>query len=133
MPENDSTSVLTVPLLAETALVGKETVTTGTVRVSTRVEERQELVRAALQHTDVVVERVEVGRVVQVAPEVRMDGDVLVYPIVEEVLVVEKRLVLKEELRISRRSYVENVEREITLRSEHADVERTPVAQSPNP
>ena len=133
MPEDDPISVLTVPLLAETAVIDKETITTGTVRVSTRVEERQELVRAALQHTDVVIERVEVGRAVQVAPEVRMDGDVLIYPIVEEVLVVEKRLVLKEELRISRRSYVEDVEREITLRSEHADVERTPVAQSPNP
>ena len=116
-----------IPLTSETAFVSKETVETSRVRVTTHVEERQELIRAALTHDDVVIERVEVGRVVQVAPEVRMDGDVLVYPVVEEVLVVEKRLVLKEEVRISRRTHVEHVEREVTLRTERADVQRTPI------
>ena len=133
MDEDVSSADVTVPLLSETAIVGKETIETGRVRIRTHVEERQELIHAALEHDDLVVERVEVGHVVQVAPEVRMDGDVLVYPVVEEVLVVEKRLVLKEELRISRRSYVEQVEREVTLRREHADVERTPVAPPYNP
>ena len=128
MSGDDGLDSVTVPLFSETAEIRKETVARGKVRITTHVQERQELIEAALQHSDVIVERVEVGRVVQVAPEVRMDGDVLVYPIVEEILFVEKRLVLKEELRISRRSYVESVEREITLRSEHADVERTPVA-----
>ena len=117
---------LTLPLVAEHTVVSKETVETGRVRITTHVEERRQLIQEALKHDDVVVERVEIGHVVQVAPEVRMDGDVLVYPVVEEILVVEKRLVLKEELRISRRSRVETVEREVTLRSVRADVERTP-------
>ena len=117
---------LTLPLVAEQAVVGKERVETGRVRVTSHVEARRELIRQALEHDDVVVERVEVGQVVSAAPEIRMEGDVLVYPIVEEVLVVEKRLVLKEELRITRQRRVETVEREIVLRSVHADVERTP-------
>ena len=121
---------LRIPLAAEAAVVSKEAIETGRVKVTTHVEERQELVRAALQHDDVIVERVEINSVVQVAPEVRMDGDVLIYPVVEEILVVEKRLVLKEELRISRRTHVEHVEREVTLRSEHADVQRTPAKRS---
>ena len=130
MVEDDLADGLTLPLVAESAVVAKDTVTTGRVRVSTRVEERRELVSEALKHDDVDVERVTLGHVVQVAPEIRMDGDVLVYPIVEEILVVEKRLVLKEELRISRRSRVETVEHEVTLRSVHADVERTPAERS---
>lgn len=122
VPDDD----LTLPLVAESTVVTKQTVTTGRVRVSTRVEERRELISEALKHDDVVVERVEMGHVVLVAPEVRTEGDVLVYPIVEEVLVVEKRLVLKEEIRISRRTRHETVEREVTLRSVHADIERSP-------
>ena len=116
---------LTLPLVAEQAIVTKETIETGRVQVITRVEERHQLVQEALRRDDVVVERVEVGHVVQVPPEIRMDGDVLVYPIVEEVLVVEKRLVLKEELRISRISTLKTFEQEVTLRSVHADVQRT--------
>ena len=130
MPQAATPADLVVPLVDETAVVTKETVETGHVRVTTHVEERRQLIQDSLKHDDVVVERVEIGRVVQVAPEVRMDGDVLVYPIVEEILVVEKRLVLKEELRITRRTRIENVEREITLRSEHADVNRTPFERS---
>ena len=126
----DATNDRTLPLVAEQAIVSKETVETGRVRITTHVEERRQLIQEALKHDDVVVERVEIGRVVQVAPEVRMDGDVLVYPVVEEILFVEKRLVLKEELRISRRSRVETVEREVTLRSVRADVERTPTDRS---
>lgn len=122
-PEDDA---LALPLVSEIAVVSKETVETGRVRVSTHVEQRQQLVREALSHQDVVVDRVQIGEVVQVAPEIRMDGDVLVYPVVEEVLFVEKRLVLKEELRISRRTTIEHVERDVVLRSVRADVERTP-------
>ena len=127
MAADDDLESVTMPLFVETAELRKQAVTTGKVRITTHVQERRELIEAALQHTDVIVERMEVGRVVQVAPEVRMDGDVLIYPVVEEVLFVEKRLVLKEELHITRRCSVENVEREVTLRSEQADVERTPV------
>ena len=126
----DADDSLLVPLAAEVAVVSKEEVATSKVRVSTHVEERTELIRAALQHQDVTIERVEIGDVVQVTPEVRMDGDVLVVPIVEEILVVEKRLVLKEELRIHRITTVETVEREVVLRSERADVQRTPIERA---
>jgi stress response protein YsnF len=43
------------------------------------------------------------GRMVETAPEIRTESDVTILPVVEEVLVVEKRLVLKEELHIRRR------------------------------
>ena len=130
MVADEDGEAVRIPLAAEVATVGARTRETGRVTVTTHVEERQELIQAALRHDDVVVERVEIGDVVQAAPQVRMDGDVLVYPVVEEVLVVEKRLILKEELRISRRSYVEDVEREVTLRSEHAAIQRTPFEQT---
>ncbi|MGN6488453.1 MAG: DUF2382 domain-containing protein, partial [Devosia sp.] len=45
-------------------------------------------------------------------------------PVLEEVLVVEKRLVLKEELRLKRRVTTERVEVPVTLRKQRAVTER---------
>ena len=69
--------------------------------------------------------RVPIGKEVKVAPVQRTEGDVLIIPVIEEVLVVEKRLVLKEELRISRRTTREDIEVPVTIRKQRAVVERT--------
>ena len=116
---------LVVPLVEAQATVTKAVVETGRVQVSTHVEERAALIHEALRHKNVVVERVPIGETVETAPSIRQEGDTFIYPIVEEVLFVEKRLVLKEELRIRYVVHTENVEREINLRSVHADIVRT--------
>ena len=52
-----------------------------------------------------------------------MDG-VTIIPVLEEILVVEKRLVLKEEVHIRRSTAGEEVEVPVTLRRQRAVVER---------
>jgi len=51
---------------------------------------------------EVAIERVPVNQIVEAMPETRTEGDVMIVPVVEEVLVVQKRLLLKEEVRIHR-------------------------------
>jgi hypothetical protein len=51
---------------------------------------------------DVSVERVPVNRIVDAVPETRQEGDVTIIPVIEEVITVEKRLLLREEVRIRR-------------------------------
>jgi len=58
------------------------------------------------------------------APESRIEGDVMIVPVLEEVVVVKKQLVLKEELHITRRRIAERDSRTVTLRREEATVER---------
>ena len=53
-----------------------------------------------------------------------------IVPVFEEVLVVEKRLVLKEELHLRKCTSVEAVEAPVTLRKQTARVERLDAAQS---
>jgi len=65
-----------------------------------------------------------VNRVVSVAPEVRHEGDVMIVPVLEEVLVVEKRLMLREELRITRRKDEAREPQRVTLRTEQVEVTR---------
>lgn len=113
-----------IPLVEESVMVGKRQVVTGRVRVRTITDTSEELARAAVQREDVEVTRVPIDRAVETAPEIRTEGDVTIVPVLEEVLVIEKRLVLKEELHIRRRIESETVEVPVTLRKQRAVVER---------
>jgi uncharacterized protein (TIGR02271 family) len=113
-----------IPLVDETAAVGKQQVVTGRVRVRTFADTIEEIAHADLLREDVEVTRVPIDRVVDAPPQIRTDGDVTIVPVLEEVLVVEKRLVLKEELHIRRRIATETVEVPVTLRKQRAIVER---------
>jgi uncharacterized protein (TIGR02271 family) len=113
-----------IPLAEETATVGKQQVVTGRVRVQTVTDTVEELAHADLQQETVEVTRVPVDRIVETAPEIRTEGELTIVPVLEEVLVVEKRLVLKEELHIRRRTEAETVEVPVTLRKQRAVVER---------
>jgi uncharacterized protein (TIGR02271 family) len=113
-----------IPLVEETATVGKRHVVTGRFRVQTVTDTVEERVHADVQRESVEVTRVPIDKVVETAPGIRTEGDVTILPVVEEVLVVEKRLVLKEELHIRRRIAAETVEVPVTLRKQRAIVER---------
>jgi len=123
-----------IPLVEETATVGKRQVVTGRVRVRTVTDTIEEIAKANVQRETAEVTRVPVDRVVEAAPEVRTEGDVTIVPVVEEVLVVDKRLVLKEELLIRRRVETETREVPVTLRKQRAIVERlAPDTATPDP
>jgi hypothetical protein len=60
-------------------------------------------VNESLLEEAVNVERVPVNRFIEQPVETRQEGDVTIVPVMEEVLVVQRRLMLKEEIRITRR------------------------------
>jgi uncharacterized protein (TIGR02271 family) len=113
-----------VPLHEETVSVDKRRVERGRVRVTTKVAEHEEIVRHALEQEDVEVTRVPIDREVDARPEIRQDGDTTIIPLVEEVLVVERRLVLREEIHVRRVTRTVQAEQPVTLRSEDAVIER---------
>lgn len=113
-----------IPVVAEELQVGRRTVETGRVRVRKLVQEHVEQVDEPLLREEVQVERVAINQLIDQAPAVRDEGDVLIVPVVEEVLVVEKRLMLREELRISKRRISTNESQEVVLRREEVVVER---------
>ena len=129
MPDDQIDRDETVGLAHEELTVVKRTVSNGFVRLSTHVEEHLEQVRDTLSRVEVEIERVSIGRVVDAVPEIRTEGDTLVYPIVEEIVV--KQLVLREEVRITRRQRSEPFAQDITLRRVRADVEHVPAPPRP--
>jgi len=115
----------TIELAEETLSVSKRRVETGRVRVRIRTESEEVQARASLFEQDVDIRRVPIGRDVTEIPAVRQEGDFTIYPVLEEVLVVEKRLVLTEEVHIRRVARQTEVSQPVTLRRQRADVERT--------
>jgi len=119
-----------LPLLEEALLVGKRRVETGRVRVSVATDTEERLVRETLRTERAEVERVAVGRELadgEGAPAIRQEEDgTVVVPVLEEILVVERRLVLREEIRLRLVTIDETVEQPVTLRRQRAEVERLP-------
>ena len=113
-----------IPLVEERLHVSTRAVETGRVRVRTVVDEQTEYARADLFRDAVRVDRVPIDREVTAVPIVREEGDTLIFPVVEEVLVIEKRLVLKEEVRVTRTRSTEAFEQPVTVRSTRAVVDR---------
>jgi uncharacterized protein (TIGR02271 family) len=118
-------AAVVIPVVAERLEVGRRVTETGVVRLRKLVHERDELVDQEVTRETVQVERVPVGRVVDGPVAIRQEGDTIVVPVLEEVLVVERRLVLKEEVRIVRQRVTERAEpQRVTLRREEIVVER---------
>ena len=127
IPE-DQTENISVPVIEEELEVGKRRVEGDRVSVRTVSRERTELVEQPLELTEVEVERIAIDREIDTAPEIRNDGDTMIIPVVEERLVVEKRLFLREEIHVHRRRVVTQFRQNVTLRSQEVVVERRDAA-----
>jgi uncharacterized protein (TIGR02271 family) len=125
----DDHEQLVVPVIQEEVHVERQIVERGGVRVHKRVSEHEEVVEQPTFREEVSVERIPIGRPIDAEIGSRQEGDTLIVPVLEEMLVVEKRLVLKEEVRITKRRVAETEQARIMLRTEHVDIENLePVA-----
>jgi uncharacterized protein (TIGR02271 family) len=117
---------LTLPVIEEALHVEKRAVTGAGYRLRKRVDTRVATVDELLRNYKVEIERTPVNTPLgsDDIPEPRYEGDTLVIPVVEEVLVTEKRLVLTEEIRITRVHGTHRKPQSVELRREHIDIER---------
>lgn len=119
-----STEVGTLPVLEERLQVAIERFDAGAVRVRIVTEERVEGTEVELVSTE--VRPTIVARGVEVAQKLEpyVDGEDLVVPVYEERTVVERRLFLKEEVRLTRVRSEQRERLDVPLRRERAVVER---------
>lgn len=129
----DEPDTATLQVVREVARVDVVERVTGRVSVRTRTETREESVDAVLESVGADVRRVEVNRYLdegESVPQARQEGDTWILPVLEEVIVVEKRLLLKEELHVTQTGDRESVSVPVTLRRQVAEIERVPAADS---
>jgi uncharacterized protein (TIGR02271 family) len=120
-----------IPVIEESVTVGKRVVETGTVRVTKKVFDEPQTISIPLSHTEYVVDHVPINQYVDVAPaSMRQEGETTIISVLREVLVVEKRLMLVEEIHLTRRHSEIVHEEEVVLRREEIVIERLPGTQA---
>jgi uncharacterized protein (TIGR02271 family) len=116
----------TLRLWEEQVSFDKESVETGRVRVRVVTNEHEETVEVPLMTERVEVERVPIGREVDAMPQRRQEGDTTVVPVVEEVVVLQRKLILREEIRFRLVRITEQHRENVVLRRQEAVIERLP-------
>lgn len=113
-----------IRLAVEALTVDKRLIETGRVRVHRSTKSRVERVDIALSSHTVEVRRVRIDKPVKELPSVRATRKEIIIPVVEEVLVIEKRLILREEVHVRKKESVRRHVEDVTLRGQEATVER---------
>ncbi|MGI4797185.1 MAG: YsnF/AvaK domain-containing protein [Janthinobacterium lividum] len=114
---------IVLPLYAEQIAVARHKLERK-VQVHLRTVNRDHAVDELLTHERVEIERVPIGRQIDAIPANRQEGDTTIIPVVEEVVVVHRQLVLKEEIRMRRVRVTEHHRETVSLREQEATVER---------
>ena len=123
---------MSFPVIEEKLQLGKKQVETGKVKLHKTVSEEEANINLSLEHDEIEVERVSVNQYVDEAPPaVRHEGDTMIVPVLREEVV--KRLVLVEELHITRHKRQEQVQDKIKLKKEQVEVERSSDSSAPPP
>lgn len=124
--QDGTNQTIVIPLIEEELLIKNRQVETGKVRIKKIVQEKQELVDVPLVSEEIEVKRVPINRPVDSPVAVRTEGDTLIISLLEEVFVVQKQLLLKEEVHITTKRSERHQLEQVTLRREEVIVE--PVA-----
>lgn len=130
MPDNHDGEAL-IPLFGEEVAVSKHVVETGRVAVTRVTREQSVPIVEALAEETVEISREQIGRYVETMPPIRQEGDTLVVPVVEEQLVVGRRLFLKEEVRVTRVRSAQTHHENVTLRHHEIVVSTIPAQAAP--
>ncbi len=114
---------LTIPVAQERLKVDKREVDLGELRLQKVVDTVEETQRVPLTHDEFVIDHVPVNQYVANPVQPFYRGDILVIPIMKEVLVVQKQLVVVEEVHVSRRPVTEEKEVKEKVRRERVEVQ----------
>lgn len=115
-----------IPVIEEQLHVEKKVEEAGTVRISKQVTEHEQTVTIPLLDEEIQVERVAINQLLESSPPaLRYEGETMIIPVIKEVAVVEKRLMLVEELHIVKRRNQKQETQQVKLKTEEVTVERT--------
>jgi stress response protein YsnF len=122
-----------IPVVREEIAVDKRAVETGRVAMHITPQLRQEVVDVALSSEQVEIQRVPVNQIVDAPTPPREHGVVTIVPVYEEVVVIQKKLVLKEEIHVRRQTTTRHERHPVELRSEEVHILRADAPMTKDP
>lgn len=124
--ELENSGKIIVPLIEEQVTVSKKVVETAHVTVSKKINESAESFQIPLQQEEIVIKRVPKNELVDTMPAAsRYEGDIMIIPVLKEVAVIEKKMMLVEEIHVSKLKTERTETQQITVRKEEINVIRT--------
>ena len=121
-----SSGDIIIPVIEEQVVINKKVVDTAKVNVRKTVHEDVESYAIPLIEEHVSIERIPKNIFVDsMPPAIRHEGDVTIIPVLKEVAVVEKRIMLVEEVHITKYTTQKTETHEVALKKEQVDVIRT--------
>ncbi|MGB3780604.1 MAG: DUF2382 domain-containing protein [Tunicatimonas sp.] len=119
----EGTESIVIPVVEEQVQVGVRQDVTGKVHIAKTVTTETVQVEAPYTQENVVIDRIAVNEYVDdVPPAVRYEGDTMIVPVLQEVLV--KKTLLVEELHITKTRESTSEAQEVTLRKEVVNIQR---------
>jgi uncharacterized protein (TIGR02271 family) len=115
-----------IPVVEEKLKIEKKVVGKGRVKISKTVKEESEILNLPQTSEEVHIERIPINKIVEKVPEaVRYEGETMIIPVLKEIAVVEKKILLVEEIRVTKTAVRTEQQQEVSLRKEEIKVERS--------
>ncbi len=127
MADNYREDIAVLPLAEEILNVEIRETLTGRFRIRTVTDTMDNVVQQALRREDIEIKQIPIDRYIESGadePRTRQENGVTIIPVFEEVLVVEKRLLLKHEIHVRHMTRMQTSEVPISLRKQRAIIER---------
>ena len=121
---DSATEEVIIPVIAEELVVLTMEKDTGGVRATKTVRTTEQTIDPPLLREQVTVERKAINQMLDAPVQVRQEGDTLIIPVMEEVLVVQRRFLLKEEIHIRKVQSHVHEPQSFTVRSEEVKLEQ---------
>lgn len=125
-----NTSSLNV--LQEQVDIDKKVVESGKVIIQKKVHEENKDVEVPVSHEEVEIKKVSINKYVTEAPAIRYEGNTTIIPVMKEVAVIEKKLLLVEEVHVTKHAVTKTQERTVPLRKEEIEVKHYTRNQNKN-
>ena len=114
-----STEKIIVPVMEERITIDKKEAETARVTITKKINSEEQIVDIPVVEEEVDVQRIPFNQYIETTPPaIRYEGEKTIIPILKEVLVVEKKLVLVEEVHITRKLNHSKISQQETLRKE---------------
>jgi uncharacterized protein (TIGR02271 family) len=96
------------------------------VKISKSVKEESEIINLPTVNEEVKIERFSRNQIIDKLPEaVRYEGNTMIIPVLQEITVIEKKILLVEEIHITKTSVSSTETKEVTLLKEEVKIERS--------
>lgn len=118
-----------LPIIKEEIIVDKQVVENGKILITKKVFEEDFNTIMPVYREEVLIERIQIDSFVEgVPPVTRVEGEKTIIPILKEVYV--KRLLLVEELHITKNKTINNININEIIKREEVNIERNNISSS---